>query len=434
MGFLEAGLLRRWICSTQRVVKSPKFILLLSLLNLGVVLGILVYVFRPSPTTMGTSEAVDSVTVAAPAQELVAHAAEKIVVVTNQFHWAQIESEDYKTYIARLRSIGCPEPTIRDIIIADLDKLLAPEVASAQGRRKELKYWHSEEEEMLNDVDPRETFRKQREIDKRKRDIIRELVNADLFRERMKVSGQEDYYERRLSFLPEERRTQVREALEKYDEAERKIQERDGVETGTLTASERSKLRILRQQREEEIQTLISPEEKSQYDVWLSPTANEVRHSFYGMNASEQEFQAVHQARKAFEDVWGSRDPDLLDAATRQRMEAARGDMEGQIEQGLGAERYAEYKRGQDDDFHMLSSLVTRFKLPREKAAEVYGYKVVANGYREQVRANSAMNAEQKQAALKDIAEETRKTVATALGPKAFNQYVRSGQGQWFER
>ena len=113
---LEAGLRRRRICSTERVVKSPKFILLLSLLNLGVVAGILVYVFRPSPTTMGTSEAVDSLTVAAPAQELVAHAGEKIVVVTNQFHWAQIESEDYKTYIARLRSIGCPEPTIRDII------------------------------------------------------------------------------------------------------------------------------------------------------------------------------------------------------------------------------------------------------------------------------------------------------------------------------
>lgn len=415
------------------MVKSPKFILLLSLLNLGVVAAILVYVFRSSPTTTGTSEAVEPVTVAAPAQELVAHALEKVVVVTNQFHWAQLESEDYKTYITRLRSIGCPEPTIRDIIIADLDKLLAPEVASAQGRRKDLKYWHSEEEEMLNDIDPREAFRKQREIDKRKQDIIRELVNADLFRERMKVSGQEDYYERRLSFLPEECRTQVRETMEKFDEAERKIQEREGVETGTLTASERSKLRILRQQREEEIQALISPEEKKQYDVWLSPTANEVRHALYGMNASEQEFQAVHQARKAFEDVWGSRDPDLLDAATKQRMEAARGDMEGQIELGLGAERYAEYKRGQDDDFHMLSALVTRFKLPREKAAEVYGYKVVANGYREQVVANTALSAEQKRAAMKDIAEETRKTVATALGTKAFNQYVRSGQGRWFE-
>ena len=430
-GFLEARLLRRWICSTQRVVKLPKFIVLLLLLNLGVVAGILVYVFRPSPPLVDTSESVGSMTLTPPSPEPSDQPVGKVVVVTNQFHWAQVESEDYKTYIARLRSIGCPEATIRDIIIADLDKLLAPEVAAAQGRRKELKYWHSEEEEMLNDVDPREAFRKQREIDKRKQEIIRELVNADLFRERMKASGQEDYYERRLSFLSEERRTLVREALEKYDEAERKIQGKDGVETGVLSAAERSKLRILRQQREEEIQRLISPEEKKQYDVWLSPTANEVRHSLYGMNASEQEFQAVHQARKAFEETWGSRDPDLLDAATRQKMDAARGDMEGQIEQEFGPERYADYKRGQDDDFHMLNALVTHFKLPREKAAEVYSYKLVANGYRGQAAANTAMSAEQKLAALKDIAEETRKTVAAALGPKAFNHYLRSGQAQW---
>jgi len=64
--------------------------------------------------------------------------------VTNSLRWAQLESEDYKTYIARLRGIGCPEQTIRDIIIADLDKLLAPEIAAAYGRRKELRYWHPE--------------------------------------------------------------------------------------------------------------------------------------------------------------------------------------------------------------------------------------------------------------------------------------------------
>ena len=29
------------------------------------------------------------------------------VAVTNEFKWAQIESEDYRTYIARLRAIGC---------------------------------------------------------------------------------------------------------------------------------------------------------------------------------------------------------------------------------------------------------------------------------------------------------------------------------------
>jgi hypothetical protein len=41
------------------------------------------------------------------------------------FNWSQVESGDYRTYIANLRSIGCPEQTIRDIITADVDSQYA---------------------------------------------------------------------------------------------------------------------------------------------------------------------------------------------------------------------------------------------------------------------------------------------------------------------
>ncbi len=42
-----------------------------------------------------------------------------------RFQWGQLESSDYRTYIANLRAIGCPEQTIRDIITADVDTLYA---------------------------------------------------------------------------------------------------------------------------------------------------------------------------------------------------------------------------------------------------------------------------------------------------------------------
>src|SRR5690606_19962469 len=64
-----------------------------------------------------------------------------IVIRTNAFDWVQLESEDYRTYIDRLRSIGCPEETIRDIVIADLEKLMAPEVRQVEGTREPPKYW-----------------------------------------------------------------------------------------------------------------------------------------------------------------------------------------------------------------------------------------------------------------------------------------------------
>jgi hypothetical protein len=45
------------------------------------------------------------------------------------FSWRSIESADYKEYIANLRAIECPEQTIRDIIIADVNKLYGPREA-----------------------------------------------------------------------------------------------------------------------------------------------------------------------------------------------------------------------------------------------------------------------------------------------------------------
>jgi hypothetical protein len=39
--------------------------------------------------------------------------------------WSQLESSDYRTYVANLRSIGCPEQTLRDIITADVGSLFA---------------------------------------------------------------------------------------------------------------------------------------------------------------------------------------------------------------------------------------------------------------------------------------------------------------------
>lgn len=47
-----------------------------------------------------------------------------------QLNWRQIESTNYSEYIANLRSIGCPEPTIRDIVAADVAATLRGLAAS----------------------------------------------------------------------------------------------------------------------------------------------------------------------------------------------------------------------------------------------------------------------------------------------------------------
>ena len=39
------------------------------------------------------------------------------------FSWRDVESEDYRQYVQNLRRLGCPEATVDDIAIADVNAL-----------------------------------------------------------------------------------------------------------------------------------------------------------------------------------------------------------------------------------------------------------------------------------------------------------------------
>jgi hypothetical protein len=355
----------------------------------------------------------------------------RLLVVSNEFHWSQVESDDYKTYIARLRAIGVPEQTIRDIIIADLDKLMAPSVATLRGRKGEIKYWEPVEEELLIDVDAREVARKEREVERQKQEILKELTGADLRRERLQQQGHDDYYERRLSFLPEDRRSTVRDILEKYDDAETQLRARETEEGEPLTLAEQQQARVLRQQRDAELKAALTPAEREQYELWMSTTANAVRSAFYGMNPTESEFRAVYQARKTFDETWGNTDPALLNPSAQQQRAQALQQSEEQIRRALGDQRYAEWKRGEDPDYHQLCALATRYQVPRAKAAEVFSYKSVLQDYRAQVVTDASLTPAQKQQALAAMTQEAEKAIQSALGERAFRQYQRTGQADW---
>src|ERR1051326_8463047 len=64
-------------------------------------------------------------TAAGLAQASAASSRTNVLLRRQFFSWREVESPDYPTYITNLRNIGCPEQTIRDIIIADINSLYA---------------------------------------------------------------------------------------------------------------------------------------------------------------------------------------------------------------------------------------------------------------------------------------------------------------------
>jgi len=48
-----------------------------------------------------------------------------------------------------------------------------------------------------------------------------------------------------------------------------------------------------------------------------------------------------------------------MDPQTRQQFETAKSQMDAQLKTQLGEEKYREYKRGEDEDYHRLCATMT---------------------------------------------------------------------------
>lgn len=353
------------------------------------------------------------------------------VIRTNAFNWTQLESEDYRTYITRLRSIGCPEQTIRDIVIADLEKLMAARVQEIEGHRERPKYWKPDRKELVRTVDTLEKMGQKQEIDFQKREIIRDLLGVDLAAERSRSQGEADFYEERLDFLTPEQRTRVRIIMERANRAEVSLREKSWLENDDLSADERKELQEIQRTKEQQVASLLSPDQLEQYNLWFSPSAYRVRDSFFAMEPSEEDFLAVYKFQRAFDEQWQDVQPAELTPADFQKYEQAQKDYEAAVREYLGEDRYTEYQRSRDDDFQQLQAAASQFGLNLGVASEVYGYKKVLDEERARVREMPGLTSEQRQRVFGALAEEAERSIIEVMGPKPYRFYIRSGAGKW---
>ena len=110
-------------------------------LNVALFAGWLLKSPPKAPPSVPAGELVSASAASAPlpvAEKLVTN----VVTIAGRaepFNWRTVESDDYRQYVANLRAIGCPEKTIRDIIMADVTELLRERARQSPGSRFE--YW-----------------------------------------------------------------------------------------------------------------------------------------------------------------------------------------------------------------------------------------------------------------------------------------------------
>ena len=342
------------------------------------------------------------------------------------FGWQQVESPDYKTYIANLRAIECPEETIRDIIFSDVNKLYAEKMKALRGETADYKYWKTQRPQ--NSKEELERQKKYRALEKEKIALLKDLLGVDPNKEARKEMGSFDYWERMYGFLAEDKKEKARELQEKYQEMQQEIWQRNS--GGQLDDEDQKEIERLRKQQLAEMAAFMTPQELEEYELRASQTAGQLRHDLDGFDPSVEEFRQIFRIKKAREDDLAMNNYDPDDKALNERRQKAQAESDKQVKEFLGEDRYKEYERAKAWEYKELLRLTERQGLPKESAVAVFDMKKAVEEQAGKVRNDKSLTPEQRNEALKAMKVETEKAVAETLGETVFKKY-KDRHGWW---
>lgn len=429
----ESGIFRRWNGPPFPRPMNPRMISLAVLaVNLGLA-GTLIYLivsYRSAGTLtapLRTKYVTNTVTQIA-VRKINATNSLFSALAGRPLSWQALESTNYFAYIQNLRAFGCPEETVKDIILTDIARLYAKRRGEIRSRAPALNFWQTGDPNAT--PAGREINGLLRQLDQERDDLVRELLDVN-FRAEMARYWDEDSGEPQdLTFLPTGKKEAVVALQQKYAALEEEIYSRT---RGLFLDEDQAALQRLHQQREAELAQVLSPGELEDYQLRNSETAQNMRGQLDGFDPTEEEFRKIFRLQKTFDDQFNNAFDPTDDAASALKAKAqlaAQEAMEAEMRQTLGPQRYAEFQRVQDGDYRDLVQVAERFNLSREVAGSVYDMKLAAERQKALVEGNATLSDEQRGQILAAIAKATEQNVAAALGENVYKSYQRSA-GQW---
>ena len=312
------------------------------------------------------------------------------------FRWTQIESPDYAKYVKNLRSVGCPEATIRDIVEADINELFEPRYYEALKAIQGFDYWRKGPEELAL----QEALRKDLlSLDEERVGYLRELLGEDYRPSKSLVSlSRDELIDRaKWGFLDPEKQPMVADIMAEFSVMEREIRlEWDGPSN---RAELRAQLEKNRQARREMLAAVLTEDELFELDLRDSSAARALRRQLGDFEVSEEEFRELFGLRRSFE-----QEQDKVEGLAGQEAFAAQAaalqEMEGEYRSILGDDRHTDMQRQRDRDWQKLKELETTQDLSREEMEAAYALRQEAG--RELIRAMTDQ----------DLDEEAREALA----------------------
>jgi LysM repeat protein len=305
------------------------------------------------------------------------------------FSWSEIESADYEQYIKNLRDIGCPEQTVRDIIVADVKELYLKKRAAAMVVTNELQWWRE-------DFIPAAAFKndaaKIQELEHERTMLLERLLGRSW--QEVEATGRAQYYVifdgPVLGVLTDETKQAVYAILGRAE----------------LDSSANSaKAVFIEQKIRKELATVLSPPQLEEFLLRYSDNAQNLRDDFRLLryfDTTRDEFRSLFRATDGIEtqiNLLGDSD----DSAVKQQKQTLERQLIAAIKAALTPARYAEYVRLQDPAY--VDALNTTLALDgrADLVKTLYAVNQEVAAERTRIEANTNLTDLQRQIELKKI-------------------------------
>jgi hypothetical protein len=336
-----------------------------------------------------------------------------VIIRRQGFQWSQIESPDYPTFIRNLRLIGCPEKTIHDIIVADINEVFAERITK-EVVLPEQQWWLAEP-----NTDVFASAASQiRALEAEKNQLLTQLLGPNW--NTTPQTGKVDPIRLDgpvLSKLSPDTKAKLFD-IEANSRRAREAYLRQMQEAGK--EPDPVQLARLRQQTRLDLATLLTPDQYEEYLLRYSSTSGQLRQQLRGFGADADEYRKIFRARDAFDEQLAALSGN--DAATQKRRTELERQRDEAVRQAIGSERFPLYQLTQNPLFKQAQESAEDNNAPPEKVLPIYQVNQAAQQEITRLQNDRTLTDEARAAALKLVQEQQQASIQKIISGQVAQQ------------
>jgi hypothetical protein len=343
-----------------------------------------------------------------------------VVVRHENFTWDQVESTNYVTFIKNLHAVGCPEQTIRDIILSEVNRLYA------RRRLDEVAYpnyqwWRSEPDASVVQA----AAAKLEALETERRGVLTSLLGPGWdaqSNELIAANGGITLTGPILGDLSPE----VKEAVYAIAaRAQLKIDAYQAAQRAQNKAVDPMQIVRLREEALMQLVSVLSPAQYEEYALRYSPSAQQLREQMRPITLTPDQFRDLFNAISSINGqpvfYYTGNDPILLG-----QQQQLRAQSDAIIKATLGAELYAAYQLNLDPLYRSSKAMAEQLGVPEASVMSVYEINRATQAELDRIRKDSNLSDDEKVEALSQTQVEQQQSLEQILGPEAFERWLQT--------